>query len=74
VPPGASGRDKTLPQSYPTTHLYSGNSEPTIDELLSDDIATFLRRRDGLHVTDVIRAIEQAKKRLALQSGNAQRS
>jgi len=45
----------------PLTKLYLGNIEPSIDELLNDDIARLLRVRDRLHVDNVLRIIERAR-------------
>ncbi|MDE2229762.1 MAG: hypothetical protein KGL11_12080 [Alphaproteobacteria bacterium] len=41
--------------------LFRDNTEPTIDELLSDPIAQLLRKRDGIEIGDVRAAVEQAK-------------
>ena len=42
-----------------TNHLYTGNCEPTVDELLNDEIASLLMRRDGIQFTDVRQIIEE---------------
>jgi hypothetical protein len=41
--------------------VYAGNAEPSIDELLNDDIARLLRLRDGLHLADVLCVVEHAR-------------
>jgi hypothetical protein len=41
--------------------LFSGNREPSINELLSDEIARFLRTADGLDLADIIREVEAAR-------------
>jgi hypothetical protein len=41
--------------------LFAGNREPSINELLTDEIARLLRAADGLDLADVIREVEAAK-------------
>ena len=43
------------------TGLYSGNREPTIDELLDDEIAALLMARDGVEPSDIFTVVEAAK-------------
>lgn len=45
--------------------LYSGNAEPSVEELLDDPIAALLRARDGLHLDEVRHVVERVKRRLA---------
>jgi hypothetical protein len=45
--------------------LFSGNKEPSINELLTDEIAQQLRAADGLSLADVLRDIEAAKRQTA---------
>jgi hypothetical protein len=42
-------------------HLYTGNREPAVDELLNDEIASLLMRRDGIEVTAVRQVVEETK-------------
>jgi hypothetical protein len=39
--------------------------EPPLEELLNDQIAQLIRRRDGIALADVWRAVEMARSRLA---------
>ena len=41
--------------------LFSGNREPSINELLTDEIARLLRAADCLDLADVLREIDAAK-------------
>jgi hypothetical protein len=41
--------------------FYTGNCEPSVDELLNDQIATLLMRRDGIKLTDIRRIVEETK-------------
>lgn len=50
-----------------TNHLYTGNCEPTVDELLNDEIASLLMRRDGIQFTDVRQIIEDTKAAIRLR-------
>ena len=43
------------------TGLYSGNHEPTVRELLDDEIANLLMARDGLDASDVFRVVDEAR-------------
>jgi hypothetical protein len=47
--------------------LYSGNREPTVDELLNDEIADLLMRRDGIQFTDVRQIVEETKAAIRLR-------
>jgi hypothetical protein len=49
------------------TSTYSKNSEPTLDELLDEDITSLLMARDGVQVADVIELVENAKAALRLR-------
>lgn len=42
--------------------LFSENREPSIDELLTDEIAQLLRAADGLSLAEVLREVEVAKR------------
>jgi hypothetical protein len=46
---------------------YSGNSEPTIDELLAEDITNLLMARDGVQRADVVELVENVKAALRLR-------
>jgi len=46
--------------------LFWGNREPSIDELLTDEIAGLLRSADGLDLADVHREIIAAKRKTTL--------
>ena len=48
-----------------TGNLYSGNREPTVDELLHDEIANLLMARDGLDASDVFRVVDEARTALS---------
>ncbi len=48
-----------------TGNLYSGNREPTVDELLHDEIANLLMARDGLDAADVFRVVDAARTALS---------
>ena len=41
--------------------LYTGNREPTVDELLDDEIAGLLMRGDGIRLTDVRQIAKDTK-------------
>jgi hypothetical protein len=43
--------------------------EPPLEELLDDQIAQLIRRRDGIALADVWRAVEAARSRLARRTG-----
>jgi hypothetical protein len=43
--------------------------EPPLEELLNDQIAQLIRRRDGIALADVWRAVEMARSRLASSAG-----
>jgi hypothetical protein len=45
--------------------------EPPLEELLNDQIAQLIRRRDGIALADVWRAVELARSRLACNAGPA---
>ena len=44
--------------------LYSGNVEPTLDELLSDPIIQLLLKRDGLALETTLAVAEDARQKL----------
>ena len=44
-----------------TNRLYTGNREPTVDELLNDEIVGLLMRCDGIRLTDVRQIVEETK-------------
>lgn len=41
--------------------LFRGNREPSINDLLTDEISRLLRAADGVDLADVLREIETAK-------------
>jgi hypothetical protein len=43
-------------------HLFSGNREPSINELLADEIAHRLRAADRLSLAEVLRCVDAAKR------------
>jgi hypothetical protein len=45
--------------------------EPPLEELLNDRIAQLIMRRDGIALTDVWRAVEAARSRLASRTEHA---
>jgi hypothetical protein len=45
---------------------FLGNVEPSVEQLLCDEIAGLLRARDGLKLADVLRIVESAKESLRL--------
>jgi hypothetical protein len=47
--------------------VLGANGEPTIEELVEDPIAHFLRRRDGIGKEDVWTVVEQARAALRRQ-------
>jgi hypothetical protein len=49
-----------MEQSYAAAGI-----EPPLEELLNDQIAQLIRRRDGIALADVWRAVETARSRLA---------
>ena len=48
------------------TGSFLGNLEPSVEELLYDEIAGLLRARDGLKLIDVLRIVESARDCLRL--------
>jgi hypothetical protein len=49
--------------------LYRGNSEPTVDELLDEEIVRLLIERDLLTVEEVRACLEAARRRLRMGQG-----
>ena len=47
--------------------VYTGNCEPSVDELLDDEIARLLMRRDGIQLTDVRQIVEETKAAINLR-------
>ena len=46
--------------------FFLGNVEPSVDELLHDEIAGLLRARDSLNLADVLRIVDGVKDSLRL--------